>query len=288
MTGTSRTVRELVAAMRARLAAAQLADPLNDARLLIGEVLGFSLTDFLLNDQRPVSADEFALIEVMIARRERREPVHRILGHREFYGLELLLSPGTLEPRPDTEVLVDALLPHLRRLVAAKGQARILDMGIGTGAICLALLHECPGATGLGSDISRDAIQTARRNAERHGLADRFETVESNWFEQISGRFDIIVSNPPYIRSDVIETLDRDVRDFDPMAALDGGEDGLAPYRAIAENAADFLGDDGLVGLEIGYDQKLTVTALFEHNGFRCVEAVKDFGGNDRALVFCK
>ncbi len=123
-------------------------------------------------------------------------------------------------------------------------------MGIGTGAICLALLHECPGATGLGSDISRDAIQTARRNAERHGLADRLRPWKATGSSKFPVVLDIIVSNPPYIRSDVIGTLDRDVRDFDPMAALDGGEDGLAPYRDIAENAADFLGDDGLVGLK--------------------------------------
>lgn len=288
MTEPGPSVRDVVAQMRARLEAAGIADPLTDVRLLIGEVIRFSLTDFMLDDKRAVTPPQLARIEQMIARRESGEPVHRILGHREFYGLDLLLSEGTLEPRPDTEVLVDALLPHLRRIVSARGKARILDMGIGTGAICLALLHECPGATGVGSDISRDAMQTARNNAERHGLVDRFGTVESNWFEHISGRFDIIVSNPPYIRSDVIATLDRDVRGFDPMAALDGGEDGLAPYRAIAEKAMDFLGDEGLVGLEIGYDQKLDVTALFAQKGFRCVEAVRDYGGNDRALIFCR
>lgn len=286
MTGTPLTVADVVGAMRARLEAAGIPDPLTDVRLLIGEVIGYSLTDFVLKQHRAVTPQELVDIERMIARRETAEPVHRILGHREFYGLDFLLSPGTLEPRPDTEVLVDALLPHLRSIVARRGEARILDMGIGTGAICLALLHECPGATGVGSDISRNAMETARKNAARHGLSDRFETVESSWFEHISGRFDIIVSNPPYIRSDVIATLDRDVRIFDPMAALDGGEDGLSPYRAIAEKAWDFLGDDGLVGLEIGHDQKLDVTGLFVSHGFRCVEAVRDYGGNDRALIF--
>ena len=288
MTSSPQTVQQLVAQMRQRLDAAGVADPLTDARLLIGEVIGFSLTDFVLNANRIVSVDDIARIETMIDRRTAGEPVHRILGHREFYGLDLILSPGTLEPRPDTEVLVDALLPHLRGIVARQGQARILDIGIGTGAICLALLHECPGTSGVGSDISIDAMETARKNAQRHGLEDRFETVESNWFERISGRFDIIVSNPPYIRSHVIQTLDRDVRNFDPMAALDGGEDGLSPYRAIAEKAVDFLVDGGLIGLEIGYDQKTDVTAIFAAHGYNSVEAIRDYGGNDRGLIFCR
>ncbi|XUY28740.1 peptide chain release factor N(5)-glutamine methyltransferase [Agrobacterium sp. rho-8.1] len=282
------TVDTLVARARTRLEAAAISDPLIDARLLIGEAIGFSLTDFVLNGSRMVSDDEAAQVATMVERRSTGEPVHRILGHREFYGLDFILSPGTLEPRPDTEVLVDAVLPHLRRIVQHKRHARILDMGIGTGAICLALLHECPDAMGIGSDISQDAMQTARQNAQRHGLDARFQTVESNWFERIDGRFDIIVSNPPYIKRDVIQTLDRDVRDFDPVAALDGGEDGLEPYRAIAEKAVDFLEDGGLIGLEIGYAQKADVTTIFAAHGYQCLEAVKDYGSNDRVLIFSR
>ncbi|MBB3944168.1 release factor glutamine methyltransferase [Rhizobium skierniewicense] len=282
------TVDALVARTRKRLEPAAISDPLGDARLLIGEVIGFSLTDFVLSGSRLVSDDEAAQVAIMAERRSTGEPVHRILGHREFYGLDFTLSSGTLEPRPDTEVLVDAVLPHLRRIVQDKGHARLLDMGIGTGAICLALLHECPDVTGIGSDISRDAMQTARQNAQRHGLDERFQTVESNWFDHIDGRFDIIVSNPPYIKRDVIRTLDRDVRNFDPVAALDGGEDGLEPYRAIAEKAVDFLEDGGLIGLEIGYDQKTDVTSIFVAHGYQCLQAVKDYGSNDRALIFSR
>lgn len=283
---TGRTVQACVADARQRLASAGVADPLTDARVLIGEALGFSLTDFVLNGARVVSDDEAKRIDPMIARRERGEPVHRILGHREFYGLDFLLSPGTLEPRPDTEVLVDAVLPHLRKVVLEKGSASILDMGIGTGAICLSLLHAVPGVTGVGSDISQDALKTAGLNAERHGLGARFETVMSDWFKNISGRFDIILSNPPYIRTDVIDTLDREVREFDPLAALDGGADGLLPYRIIAEKAVDFLENSGVVGVEIGYDQMADVTAIFASNGYDCIDRVKDYGGNDRALIF--
>ncbi len=288
MTQSSLTVDELASQMRKRLAEAGITDPLTDTRLLVGEAIGFSLTDFVLNGKRPVSQDEIARIEAMIARRECGEPVHRILGHREFYGLDFMLSAGTLEPRPDTEVLVDALLPHVKRLIAEKGTVRILDMGTGTGAICLALLHQCPDATGVGSDISRDALDTALNNARRNGLENRFEAVESHWFGQILGRFDIIVSNPPYIKTEIIQTLDRDVRNFDPMLALDGGEDGLSPYRSIAEKAVDFLNEGGVIGVEIGYDQKMDVMAIFASNAYGCAQAITDYGGNDRALIFCR
>lgn len=283
---SSLTVQACVADAKQRLNAAGIADPATDARLLIGEVIGFSLTDFVLNGARPLQADEMHRIDALIARRERGEPVHRILGRREFYGLDFLLSQGTLEPRPDTEVLVNAALPYVRAAVQGKDAARILDMGIGTGAICLSLLHAVPEATGVGSDISQDAIATARGNAERLGLAERFETIESDWFEHISGRFDIILSNPPYIRTDVIDTLDREVREFDPFIALDGGVDGLLPYRVIAEKAVDFLESGGVVGVEIGYDQMADVTTIFASKGYECANRVKDYGGHDRVLIF--
>jgi release factor glutamine methyltransferase len=286
LSGAGGTVSTELAAARKRLQAAGVADPLLDARLLIGEVIAFSLTDFVMKPDRPLTQEEQARIASMIERRAGGEPVHRILGHREFHGLDLLLSKDTLEPRPDTEVLVDTLLPALKEAVSHKGSARILDLGTGTGAICLALLKECPDATGIGSDISTGALETAAKNASRNGLETRFEIMQSDWFEKISGRFDIIVSNPPYIRSDIVTTLDREVRHHDPMAALDGGQDGLAPYRLIAADAGRFLVENGIVGVEIGFDQRLDVSTIFASNGFSLVEAVKDYGGNDRVLIF--
>ncbi|MBO9656278.1 MAG: peptide chain release factor N(5)-glutamine methyltransferase [Agrobacterium tumefaciens] len=285
-TGAEATVADALAAARKRLQAAGIDDPLLDARLLIAEVVDFSLTDFVMKSERPVTSEENARIAAMIERRASGEPVHRILGHREFHGLDLLLSKETLEPRPDTEVLVDTLLPALKKVVLARGGARILDMGTGTGAVALALLKECPDATGIGSDISADALETAARNAVRNGLAGRFETIRSDWFEKISGRFDIIVSNPPYIRTDIVATLDQEVRNHDPMAALDGGQDGLAPYRLIAADAGRFLVENGIVGVEIGFDQRLDVSAIFASHGFSLLDAVKDYGGNDRVLTF--
>ncbi len=280
------SVASALAAARKRLQAAGIDDPLLDARLLIAEVIDFSLTDFVMKPDRVVTPEESARIATMIDRRANGEPVHRILGHREFHGLDLLLSKETLEPRPDTEVLVDTLLSELKKAISAKGSARILDMGTGTGAICLALLKECPDATGIGSDISADALETAARNAARNDLGARFETIRSDWFEKISGSFDIIVSNPPYIRTDIVATLDQEVRNHDPMAALDGGQDGLAPYRLIAADAGRFLVENGIVGVEIGFDQRLDVSAIFASHGFSLLDAVKDYGGNDRVLTF--
>ncbi|AQS64014.1 Release factor glutamine methyltransferase [Rhizobium rhizogenes] len=286
MSGAEGTVSAELAAARKRLQAAGVSDPFLDARLLIAEIIGFSLTDFVMKPDHPVTCEEQARIAAMVERRAGGEPVHRILGHREFHGLDLLLSKETLEPRPDTEVLVDTVLPALKQAVSQKGSARVLDLGTGTGAICLALLKECPGATGIGSDISADALETAAKNASRNGLETRFEIRQSDWFEKISGRFDIIVSNPPYIRSDIVTTLDREVRHHDPMAALDGGQDGLAPYRLIAADAGRFLVENGIVGVEIGFDQRLDVSAIFASHGFSLLDAVKDYGGNDRVLIF--
>lgn len=280
------TLRAAVLAARQRFATAHLEDAAGDARVLIAGLLHLSMTDMLIQDNRMLSTDEIALIDAAVERRVNREPVHRILGHRAFYGLDLALSSATLEPRPDTEILVERLLPHLQAIVAAKGQARFLDMGTGTGAIALALLQECAGTTALATDISTQALTTASENAVRHGLQERFQTLCSDWYSAVSGRFDMIVSNPPYISSQVIEELSPEVRLFDPMAALDGGADGLDAYRAIAAGAKGHLQPGGMVGLEIGYDQNETVTDLFIAHGFTLVDASRDHGGQDRTLIF--
>jgi release factor glutamine methyltransferase len=282
------TIGGLQAAARDRFAAAGLDDPAADARVLVAGLFDLTFTEIVTRSHETADADQVARLDDAVVRRLNHEPVHRILGEREFYGLPLSLSSATLEPRPDTEILVDSMLPHLRRLVASHGAIDILDMGTGTGAICLALLQECPQATGLGSDISNEALAIATTNAARNGLAGRFRTEQGSWFEPIDGRFHAIVSNPPYIESGVMATLSDEVKNFDPPAALDGGVDGLDAYRAIASDAARFLRDDGVLGLEIGYDQRLTVTALFEGSGFRLIEAARDYGHNDRALIFAK
>ncbi|GES47320.1 release factor glutamine methyltransferase [Rhizobium dioscoreae] len=284
--GQGPTASELLQEARARFAGADLDDPATEARILVGGLLHLSATGLVTHGFEPVSEDDVVMIRAAIDRRLNHEPVYRILGEREFYGLSLRLSAATLEPRPDTEILVDTMLPHVRRLESQIGNIHILDIGTGTGAICLALLRECPKAMGVGSDISSEALETARGNAERNGLAARFRTVQGSWFEAIHERFHVIVSNPPYIASSVISTLAPEVKDFDPPTALDGGLDGLDAYRAIAKDAARFLYQNGMIGVEIGYDQRETVTSVFEGAGFSLVEAVRDYGQNDRVLVF--
>lgn len=282
------TVSRILAETRRRFTEGGVSDPAADARVLISGLLGLTTTEMLTRGGDPVDADAAEQIAAAIERRLAHEPVHRILGEREFYGLPLRLSAETLEPRPDTEILVDTMLPYLRNLAAAEGKLHILDMGTGTGAICLALLSECPEASGVGSDISADALKTAQSNARRNGLEARFEAVHSSWFEDIHGTFHAIVSNPPYIATSVVDTLAPEVTKFDPAAALDGGADGLDAYRSIAKDAASFMHPDGVIGLEIGYDQRTDVIGVFEAEGFKCLESVKDYGQNDRVLVFAR
>ena len=276
----------LLAEARASLAEARISGHEIDARLIVEHFSGTPRADAIIRPEPAIDAAAVSAVGDAISRRIRGEPVHRMIGFREFYGLKLFLSPETLEPRPDTETLVDAVLPFVRRLVAEKGECRILDLGTGTGAIALALLAEAPGTTAIGVDISADALATATRNALENGLSGRFTGVQSDWFENISNRFHVIVSNPPYIATEELETLQREVRNHDPARALDGGPDGLDAYRTIAEQAKDHLELSGRIAVEIGHTQKEEVSRLFEAAGYRIDEARKDLAGRDRVLVF--
>lgn len=282
----SDTLDSLMTEAKARFAAAHIGEAALDARVLICGLLDLPAVTLMTRGDNPVSAEDAARIRAAITRRAAHEPVHRILGRREFYGLTLAMSKDTLEPRPDSEMIVDGLVPFAQGMMAAAGGCRILDLGTGTGAICLALLSAVPGASGVGSDIAAGAVETARENAARNGLEGRFSGVESDWFSAIDGVFDIIVSNPPYIRTDVVASLAPEVRDHDPDVALDGGADGLDAYRIIAAEAKGHLSEGGMVGVEIGYDQMQVVSALFETEGFFVLERVRDLGGNDRAILF--
>lgn len=271
---------------RAHLADAGIDSAALDARLLVEDATGASTEDLVCRPAQPVDANAALRLEAALNRRLAGEPVHRILGWREFYGLKLRLSPATLEPRPDTETLVDAVLPYLRAITARKAQPRILDLGTGSGAIALALLDEVPEATATVTDMSAEALATAQANARALGLSDRLEAVQSDWFEHLAGRNDVIVSNPPYIATNDIAGLDVGVRGFDPLAALDGGPDGLEAYRSIAGGVADHLADGGIVGVEIGHGQKEDVTALFGAAGYEIERICADLAGIDRAILF--
>jgi release factor glutamine methyltransferase len=280
------TLAVLLRNARQCLADAGIADAAFDARLLVEHFSGTTRTDAITNPDRPIDPAAVTAVEAALARRIAGEPVHRILGFRDFYGLRLSLSEDTLEPRPDTETLVEAMLPFVHKTVVRKGSCAILDLGTGTGAIALALLSAEPRATATGVDISEGALATATRNAENLGLSGRFSALQSDWFEKVSGRFDAIVSNPPYIAESDIDALQKEVRDFDPRRALDGGTDGLDAYRTLAMDAAHYLEHDGVVGVEIGSTQKADVAGLFASARFDLVEAKQDLSENDRALVF--
>ncbi|MGE3366251.1 MAG: peptide chain release factor N(5)-glutamine methyltransferase [Rhizobiaceae bacterium] len=276
----------LLASARQRLAAANLVTPDLDARLIVEHFTNTTRTDLITRPDTPVALETVKAVESAVFRRLSGESVHRVLGYREFYGLKLALSPETLEPRPDTETLVDAALPFVRDAIARTRRCCILDLGTGTGAIALALLSQVPQAKATGIDISAGAAETATRNAAALSLTDRFQAIQSDWFEKISGRYDVIVSNPPYIASDDIVGLEPEVRDHDPIAALDGGANGLEAYRLIAANSAQHLAEGGIVAVEIGHDQRQDVMNLFGESGFEAIGHHRDLGGNDRVIVF--
>ena len=204
------------------------------------------------------------------------EPIHRVIGRREFHGLDFALAPGTLEPRDDTEALVELVLAH------APPSPRFVDLGTGPGTVGLALLSELSGEAVL-TDVSAQALAAARSNADAFGLRATFAA--GSWCDPLDGTFDFIVSNPPYIRSDVIPTLDPSVRDHDPYLALDGGADGLDAYRAILGGAAAHLRPGGFLALEIGYDQRTEIERLGSELGWRVEEVRHDLGGRDRAVL---
>ncbi len=282
----SRTVQQALTELRRLFADSGIEAAAFDSRLLLTGLLGIDATGLISRSDDILSDHDDARIDDAARRRLKGEPVHRILGWRAFYTITLELSADTLEPRPDTEILIDALLPHIHRIVEAKGTAEILDLGTGTGAIGLALLDNAAKAHVTATDISPGALATAQANALRNGLANRFKTLKSHWFAHVEGKFDVIVSNPPYIATGIVAGLAPEVRLYDPPLALDGGADGLDAYRAIARNAASFLAPGGIVGVEIGFDQKQSVADLFESHGFLFIECRLDLAGNDRVLIF--
>jgi len=283
------TLSVLLATARNRLKAAGIDTAAIDARLLVEAATGLGRLDLLTGADRIVPDDAVGRLDGWIVRRTKGEPVGRILGTASFFGLDFTLGPDTLEPRPDTEVLVDVAVGAVRKGLipgaAPDGTGlRLLDIGTGTGAIAVTLLHKLPAATGLATDLAPGAIETARNNAARHGVAGRLTFATGSYFEPVEGRFALIVSNPPYIVSAVIAGLDPEVRLHDPLLALDGGADGLDAYRAIVNGAARHLEPGGMLAVEIGYDQGDAVRRLFAAADFTAIEVQRDLGGRDRVV----
>lgn len=231
-----------------------------------------------------LSAEALARLDDFSARRVAGEPVWRILGEREFWGLPFRLSRATLEPRPDSETIVETALAQFAGRRDEK--LELLDLGTGTGCLLIALLSELQRARGLGIDLSDEACRTAAGNAALNGVDDRATFRQGSWTEGLTGRFDLIVSNPPYIPSAEIATLSVEVREHDPLLALDGGADGLGPYRFFASTLPPLLTPGGVIVFEIGAGQGPDVVALMRAGGFEFRGSRNDLGGHERALIF--
>jgi len=277
------TVDEARRILAARFKSAGIDSTGLDARLLVGAALKLDLTGLITSASRVVTDAEAARIESFATRRLGGEPVARILGQKEFWGLPLKLSAETLVPRPDTETVVELALEIARE---SARPPRIADLGTGTGAILLALLHELPDAHGVGTDISFEALTTATRNAAALGLGARTAFVACDYAAAFAGPFDLIVSNPPYIPSADIAHLAIEVREHDPRRALDGGADGLAAYRALIPQAAALLAPGGALVVEGGQGQNGPIESLMKAAGLHVGNSAKpDLGGIPRALA---
>lgn len=253
-----------------------------DARLLVAHAFGCDPTDLIWKEQASVSDAFDDRLRELVERRLNREPVAYILGRREFWNSEFVVTRDTLIPRPDSETVVEAVL----ELIPEKNsQQRVLDVGTGTGCLLVSLLQELPQAKGVGIDVSPAAISVARTNCNRLHVLDRVQLIVSDWFSKVEGRFDIVVANPPYIVDKDIKGLDPDVRDHEPKLALAGGSDGLNSYRIIAESLSTVLKRNGFAVIEIGVNQSRTVCETFEAEGFAIHSIKKDLGDRDRCIV---
>ena len=278
---SQRALAAVIDTAAARLAAAGVPSPRLDARLLVAHALGLDHTRLVAAPARALSAAERRRIARLVARRARREPVSRILGVREFWSLSFRVSPATLDPRPDSETLVETVLAHCRDRMLDR---EILDLGTGGGCLLLALLSELPAARGLGIDIVPEALRTARANARDLGLAGRARFARGDWADGVRRRFDLVVANPPYVAAGDMATLEPELA-YEPAAALAGGADGLDCYRRIAPDLARLLRPGGLAALEIGASQAAAVTALLAAAGLLAGAPVRDLAGHDRVLL---
>jgi release factor glutamine methyltransferase len=281
-------IRQAYAAAVRRLREAGIATPELDARLLLANAGGLSREAFMAQPDRSLTPETAALFAAAVTRRAGGEPVSRITGMREFYGREFLLNEYTLDPRPDTETLIEVALDFVARNAWHDAPLRLLDLGTGTGCILLTLLAELPNATGVGIDLSDGALTVAVANARRLGLESRATFMTGDWLDGMMGTFNLIFANPPYVASHEIEGLAREVKDHDPRRALDGGADGLDSYRRIATKAAAFLVPGGALILEIGAGQADAVCDLVQADGTGLDEpAIRhDLSGVPRVVLF--
>ncbi len=280
----ARTMAAVRRALAEKFRQARIDSAETDARLLMAHALGIDRAELVANGERALEPNEIEAIDALGERRLKHEPVARIFGRKEFWNLDLHISPAVLVPRPETETVVEAALDAVVGDALQSEKLRILDIGTGSGVLLLALLSELPNATGTGTDISTAALDVARANAERNGLAGRCTFIACDIAAGVHGPFNLIVSNPPYVARGDIASLAPDVRDYDPALALDGGADGLDGYRAIAAQAGRLLTPGGRLIMELGAGQEAAVRALFTKAGFAVAAARADLAGIPRAL----
>lgn len=271
------TGREALRAAVPRLRAAGVEEAARDARLLLAHALDLPADRLTLQVGDPLSPAQAAAFEAAIAARAARQPVAQITGRRSFWGRSFRVTRDTLDPRPDTEALVAEAL--------SRPFVKMLDLGTGTGCILISCLLGMPMAAGLGTDLSAAALEVARQNAADHWLTGRARFRQADWFGGVSGRFDLIVSNPPYIAADEMATLAPEVRDWEPQAALTPGGDGLDAYRILARGAPARLMAGGRFLLEIGPSQGAAVSALLAAQGFQAIRVLPDMDGRDRVVA---
>jgi len=257
-----------------------------ESQILISRLLNQSLLKVIVAQKIRISNKKKKKFLKQIYSRSLGKPISKIIGIREFYSREFFVNSFTLDPRPESELIID----YIKKLkIVKKSDVRILDLGTGSGCLIITLVLELRKINKVYAeavDKCQDALDLAIKNAIKFNVDKNISFIKSNWFSNVDGKFDIIISNPPYIRSKEIQSLDNTVKTFDPFIALDGGEDGLDAYKLIAKNAKKFLNDDGYVCLEIGFNQKNNVSRIFTSNKFKKIYELKDLSNRDRLLVF--
>lgn len=282
-------LKEIYSEMKEVLGQAGLEKPDLEARIIIEERAGFDWSDIVTCANVEVSSDVCEVMRKDVLMRIKGKPLSRIYNKREFWGREFLLSSDTLDPRPDTELIIELALERFKDISLAEQPQNILDMGTGSGCVLIALLCEFPKAQGVGVDLSQGALDMAAKNAQQNGVADRAGFVNGSWWsaldaQKVQQKFDLIVSNPPYISNQVIPTLAPEVKNHDPVLALDGGDDGLDAYKIIFSRLKKHLSRAGIALLEIGYDQENDVMRLSEESGFALRSVHNDLAGNPRVV----
>lgn len=289
-----KTAGELIVSISEQLKGVGIDNPQLDAKFFVANVCEVDPASLYSGSSLEVSEDKEKIINSYVKRRLDKEPVFRILGKRGFWGLEFELSPETLEPRPDSETVIEAILENVPRQKALD----IIDMGTGTGCLLLSALSELPMAKGVGVDIANGAVETAMKNAQNLGLAEKCNIVNVNWSDvnfcdmvcglTQKGYFDVVIANPPYIPREDISLIGSEVKNYDPMRALDGGEDGLDAYRALSEKSAQLLKTGGMVFFEVGINQADDVRQMLEEKGFIECKTKKDLAHIDRCVFGIK